>query len=81
LDRFTLDPLNGANATEDPDGDGVSNLGEYNAGTDPHVAPAPPPPPQPPTNNSGGGGGSFGPLLILGLPGLSPFAPDKALTM
>ena len=34
----SLNPL-ADDASGDPDGDGVSNLGEYNAATDPHIAP------------------------------------------
>ena len=55
-------------AAQDADNDGVSNLAEYQAGTDPQTAP--PPPSSPPTKAGGGGGsvdpGQLGQLCRLG---------------
>ena len=69
--QFGFDPLNADDANGDPDGDGFTNLQEFNNGTDPTVAgepaPAPTPTPQPEPTSGGGGVLSWyaGLLLVL----------------
>ncbi|WGL15349.1 GlyGly-CTERM sorting domain-containing protein [Microbulbifer bruguierae] len=65
---YGLDPLNPADASGDPDGDGASNLSEYQANTDPLSAPPPPAkvPDQESSGSQKGSGGAINwPLLIL----------------
>lgn len=56
---YQLDPLDSSDASGDPDGDGVSNLNEYQNGTSPRADNTPP------ASSSGGGGGLIPPLLLV----------------
>jgi hypothetical protein len=54
--QFNFDPLNPADANQDADNDGRSNVAEFTGGTDPRVANDFEPEPEP---DNGGGGGSL----------------------
>lgn len=58
-----LDPVDSADASRDADGDGSSNLAEFQAGTDPNSGDSVPPPPIQPITDNGGGGSSH--ILFL----------------